>query len=159
MASLRKDIKSSSNLLVRTFKTFGKPLDYSVESLRHIESFLDKELINGQPKKGSFLSSGLGSKIFAIGAYTGEVIIKNSNGSKWETDDKDPQGEINVAITSLNGTTIWPVQRVMKRIMNGKEDDLFVYVKAAVEQHMKYDGEVPAGFDDVKPESKWWKFW
>ena len=48
-------------------------------------------------------------------------------GGEWLTDDNDPQGEINVAVKLKDGSTIFPVQRAMKRYMNGKEDSIYDY--------------------------------
>lgn len=107
-------------------------------------------------------AQGLGGKLFAISAYIGEVIIRNTKATKWETNDKDPQGEINIKLVSANGTAMYPAHRVMKRIQNGPEDNIFHFVAIAVKQYMSYEGEVPAGFFPEKSDSAnkpWWKFW
>jgi hypothetical protein len=56
----------------------------------------------------------------------GEVIRRN-RGGVWRADDEDPEGEINVALELPDGSVIWPVQRVMKRCVNGAEDGIAVY--------------------------------
>ena len=66
-----------------------------------------------------------GSKLFGMGAYVGQTLIAQLGG-RWETDDRDPQGEVNIAVTLSSGT-VWPVQRVMKRFSNGSEDSLYAY--------------------------------
>jgi hypothetical protein len=46
---------------------------------------------------------------------------------EWRGDDEDPQGEINVQLVLVDGTTLWPVQRVMERFANGPEDGVAGY--------------------------------
>ena len=74
------------------------------------------------------MEKNFGSKIFVIGAYVGETLIKNCSGSEWVTDDGDPQGEINMSVKLENGHMVWPGQKVFKRFKNGKEDGLYGYV-------------------------------
>jgi hypothetical protein len=71
----------------------------------------------------------LGQRLFSLGAYVGEVVRRNLGG-EWQTDDADPQGEINVALKLPDGSLIWPVQRVMKRLKNGPEESIAVYGSA-----------------------------
>ena len=161
MASLKKDIKKSANWLVKAFKALDKDLDFSVKSVEHIEAVLTEHFENGQPKPDGLFANGLGGKLFAISSYIGEVVIRNTKATKWIVDDKDPQGEINIKLLSANGTEMFPAHRVMKRIRNGENDNVYYYTTIAVEKYMDFDGEIPEGFteedgDDGKP---WWKFW
>ncbi len=48
-------------------------------------------------------------------------------GGDWMADDDDPAGEVNVILRLPDGTVIWPVQRVLKRLTNGPEDGLAFY--------------------------------
>src|SRR5450755_2238569 len=59
-------------------------------------------------------------------AYTGEVLRRNLGG-QWQTNDADPEGELNVALTLPVGDVVFPVQRVMKRFKNGTEDSVAAY--------------------------------
>ena len=159
MASLKKDIKRSSKWLVRAFAELDKELDFSVKSVEHIETVLSEQFINGQAKESGLFSEGLGGKLFAISAYVGEVIIKNTSATKWVTDDKDPQGEVNIQLLSANGTQMFPGYRIMKRIQNGEEDNVYHYTALAVKKYMNFEGEIPLDFIDDKSEKPWWKIW
>jgi hypothetical protein len=112
-------LKGSFNLLVDL-------ADFSIESLREIDRFFDEHAQNGQAIPGGLLSEQLGSRIFAIGSYVGEVIIRAYNG-KWQVDDNDPEAEMNIAVVLASGAIMWPVQRVVKRFKNGPEDGIYVY--------------------------------
>ena len=72
----------------------------------------------------------LGSRVFALGSYVGEVIIR-TYGGQWRADDDDPEGELNVEVVLPSGTVVWPVQRVMKRFKNDPEDGIYVYGRLA----------------------------
>ena len=160
MGSLKRDIKKSSELLIKMFKLMNKELDYSIKSVEQIETVLSEEFENGEPKPKGLFSSDLGFKLFSISSYIGEVVIRNTKASKWVTDDKDPAGELNMKIISANGTEMYPAHRVLNRIQNGEEDNLYHYTAIAVKEYMSFEGEIPDGFFEEEPESKpWWKFW
>ena len=72
------------------------------------------------------LAQQLGARLFALGAYVGEVVRRHA-GATWSGDDNDPAAEINIAFDLPDGSRIWPVQRVMKRFSNGSEDGLVAY--------------------------------
>lgn len=161
MASLKKDIKRSANWLVKAFGTLDKELDFSVKSVEHIETVLTEQFENGQPKPDGLFANGLGGKLFAISSYIGEVVIRNTKATKWVTDDKDPQGEINIKLVSANGTEMFPAHRVINRVQNGEEDNIYHYTAIAVKNFMYFDGEIPEGFIEVDENQgkPWWKFW
>jgi len=108
----------------------GYKADFSLESLKQVDRFFEEQVTNGQPKPGGLLSQQLGARLFAIGAYVGEVI-RRQNGGEWQGDDNDPQTEINIAVRLKTGVILWPVQRVMKRFKNGTEDGIWIYGAAA----------------------------
>ncbi|MEL6988052.1 MAG: hypothetical protein AAGK97_09485 [Bacteroidota bacterium] len=161
MASLKKDIQRSSKWLVKAFSALDKDLDFSVKSVEHIEDLPKEQFVDGQAKADGLFAKGLGEKLFAISSYIGEVVIRNTSATKWITDDKDPQGEINIKLVSANGTEMYPAHRVLKRIQNGEEDNLYHYTAIAVKKYMHFEGTIPEGFLEPKERSDkpWWKFW
>ncbi len=137
-----------------------KELDYSVKSVEYIESVFSEHFVDGEAKSDGLFATGLGWKLFSISSYIGEVIIKNTKATKWVTDDKDPQGELSIKLVSANGTEMYPAHRVMKRIQNGEEDNVYHYTAIAVDKYMKFEGDVPEDFSqDADAEKSWWKFW
>jgi len=159
MGILINDIGKSSNWLIKAFKELHKELNYSVESVKLIDDLLDHEINDGQPIPGGLFTNQFGYKCFAIGSYIGEVVIRNSKAAKWQVDDTDNDGEINISLISANNIVIWPVQRVIKRIQNGREDELFAYIYTTVND-MHFDGDIPEGFFPKKIEQRktWWNF-
>ena len=75
------------------------------------------------------MNEGLGQRIFGLGSYVGEVIRRDVGGT-WNGDDADPAAEVNITLVLDDGSVIWPVQRVMKRFKNGREDSLVAYAAA-----------------------------
>jgi hypothetical protein len=121
-----RDVLVSAEQISRALSQSGYRADFSLESLKEVDRFFDEQALNGKPKAGGLLSQELGARLFAIGAYVGEVIRRH-NGGQWQGDDNDPQAEINVALRLKTGATLWPVQRVMKRFKNGTEDGIWLY--------------------------------
>ena len=129
MATLKEDIKAQSDWIVKAFQADGFKLDGSMDSIIEVDRFFVQNMKDGKPKKGGRLyGKGFGPKLFSIGSYVGETIIKNIKGAEWITDDNDPKGELNVSLKLPNDGQIWPIQKVMKRFQNGSEDAIYPYV-------------------------------
>jgi hypothetical protein len=165
MATLQQDIKSQSEWIVKAFAADGFKLDYSLDSLIEVDRFFNRNMKNGKPKKGGRLAKkGFGPILFSIGSYVGEAIIKNVKGSKWVTNDNDPEAELHVSLKFPDGAEIWPIQRVMKRFQNGSEDAIYPYGHTVTTEFTKqpFNEKYWALTSDhlesgsAKP---WWKFW
>ena len=165
MGTLKEDIKSQSDWIVKAFAADGFKLNYTIDSVIEVDRFFAKNMKDGQPRKGGRLSGkGFGPIFFSIGAYVGETIVKNVKGAEWITDDNDPKGELNVSLKLPDGGEIWPIQKVMKRFQDGSEDAVYPYVHTATkeftnlpfkEEFWKLTAET-AEPEQTKP---WWKFW
>lgn len=121
-----KDAKKASQWIQKAMSSSGYRLDYTINSFKEIDRFYEEHTLNGKPKSGGLLSEDLGSRLFAIGSYIGDVLVREARG-KWKGDDKDKQAEINIEVVLPDGTICWPVQRAMKRLQNGTEDSIYVY--------------------------------
>lgn len=123
--TLAEDIKSYTEWIVGAMTSAGYKLDFTVESMKEIDRFFDE-----QNRPGGILNpQNRGSIMFAIGSYIGETVIK-CFGGEWITDDNDPQGETNITVKTAKGTMFSPVQRCIKRLLNGEEDGIYAYVYA-----------------------------
>jgi len=120
------DALSSAEWISKALISSGYKADFSLDSLREIDRFFEEQAADGKAKAGGLLSEKPGQRIFGIGAYVGEVI-RRKFGGKWEGNDADPQAEINISLKLSSGATVWPVQRVMKRLKNGGEDGIYAY--------------------------------
>lgn len=111
----------------------GYRADFSIESLTEIDRFFEEQAPGGVPTAAGLLAEDLGSRIFAIGSYVGETLRRNLGG-EWIGDDNDPQAEINISLKLTDGSTIWPIQRAMKRYRNGGEDSIAAYAAALMKK-------------------------
>jgi hypothetical protein len=144
------DIQTAAQWIAKALSSSGYVADFSPASLWEIDRFFDEHALDGAPVRGGLLASDLGSRLFAIGGYVGEVI-RRSVGGEWRGNDADPQAEINVELVVAD-TTCWPVQRVMKRLKNGAEEGIAVYGGSfglAI-------GPRPTRIAKGRP---WWKMW
>ena len=126
--TLQSDIKTASAWIMEALNYSNYKVSISIESLKEIDRFFNDQIddVTHQPKPGGLLSENIGQRLFSIGSFVGEVII-NEYGGKWITNDNDKNGEINIAVELPNGSTIWPVQRVMKRFAEGPENGIYHY--------------------------------
>ena len=97
MRIIIKAVNRAANWDADALSSSGYSADFSPASLWEIDRFFDGNSRDGQAVPGGLLSEDLGSRIFAIGSYVGEVIRK-AKGAKWSGDDSDPQAEINVEL-------------------------------------------------------------
>lgn len=125
-ATLNNDIEKSYKWISQALESSGYTADFTIDSLRNIDRFFEEHTNDGQPLPNGLLADRVGSKLFAIGSYVGETI-RRAYGGEWETDDSDPEGEINIAVKLKNGTILFPVQRVMKRFNSGSGDSIYGY--------------------------------
>jgi hypothetical protein len=125
--------------------TFGhefldpKKLDFSVESLRHVDDYLEAI----RSAKG--IDSNLNVVVLRAGAYVGEVIRRNSLKKKWTWLDFETAESVNPKIFHQLGKSVntaavlydgseflFPLGKVGKRIANGSEDSVFFYAKVVL---------------------------
>lgn len=129
MTTLKDDLPAHAEMVSHALRAAGYHADYSLGSLWEIDRFFDENVVNGAAKAGGLLSSELGARLLGVGAYIGEVV-RREKGGDWSCDDTDPQAEINAELQLSDGTTCWPVQRVMKRFKNGAEDGIAIWAIA-----------------------------
>lgn len=119
--TLLEDLLTARDWVAAALCSSGYKADFTMESLKELDRFFDE-----QCGPDGLLSKQRGQRLFAIGAYIGDVLIR-SYGGQWLTDDEDPAGELNVAVRLDDGSVIWPVQRALKRYQNGPEDGIYSY--------------------------------
>ncbi|MEU6883379.1 hypothetical protein [Streptomyces sp. NPDC046712] len=126
---LAHDIQVYSEWIATALSSSGYQVDFTPASAREIERFLTESAVSGTPVPGGLLAEDTGARLFATGAYVGELIRRTAGGA-WVVDDADPQGEINVELHLPDGSVVWPVQRVLKRFHGDASESIAVYVAA-----------------------------
>lgn len=155
MGTILEDIDTAADWISEALQSSGYGADFSAASVRELDRFFDEHANGGEPVSGGLLSEDLGPRVFAIGAYLGEVLRRHLGG-EWRGDGDDPEAEISIALHLSDGSVCWPVQRVMKRFKNGAEDNLTLYAHAFGVS----DGQPPEGPTVISLRKKpWWKLW
>lgn len=119
---LTTKMKKNAQIAIRVGKTeLNEKLEYSENSISKIDKILEKYF----SKNNSNLE--LTAQIF--GALFGEIIRK-VHGGNWDYYIYEGQKLIALINIGKKRTTIFPVNKISKRIENGKSDDLNLYYKA-----------------------------
>ena len=104
-------------------------LDYSERSVRTLEEMIERQFEDWRPWRGGKVAKKNLPIASLVGAYLGEVMIRNLGGH-WGW-----MPEFDVATVQLpSGTWTSPPAKAQKRFANGKEDDLTVYYEALKSQ-------------------------
>ena len=126
MGEIVEDVLEAAELMAVALRTSKYRADFTPASLWEVDRFFDEQSRNGAPVKGGLLDVQLGMRVFAMGAYVGEVLRRNLGGT-WHGDDEDEEAEMNVELLLSDTTVCWPVQRVMKRFVLGPGEGLAAY--------------------------------
>jgi hypothetical protein len=97
MGNLKQGISGAADQVARALRSSNYRANFSPESLWDIDLFFDDHSDHGAPKTKGLLAEQLGQRLFALGGYVGETI-RRKLGGEWQTDDADPQGEINISL-------------------------------------------------------------
>lgn len=130
--TIKDMMKAYSEDAVNLAGEFEKELDFSEDSLKKVEDILEiyyksipkgfiNRLFNKGPTQDEIIQV---AKVW--GGYIGEVMRQHFGG-EWSAEDLF--GEKNVIVLNVGETKIFPVAKAYKRIMIGKEDDIYFYYK------------------------------
>jgi hypothetical protein len=101
-------------------KVDGTNLDYSAESLKSVD-----RIVLGMRKDGTKPEQVQGT-LFILGAYVGEVIVRNTKGARWTNPPKEivAAGMDVMGVTTRAGVFLNPIGKVHKLLLNGEEDSV-----------------------------------
>lgn len=80
MSSLTDDLTTGSDWMSQALRSSGYLADFSPASLWSVDRFFDDHAPAGAPRRGGLLATDLGTRLFSLGAYTGEVLRRNLGG-------------------------------------------------------------------------------
>ena len=126
MGTLAEDAVAMAELISTALRSSGYAADFQPASLWEIDRFFDENARDGRPTSRGMLSKDFGRRMFALGGYLGEVV-RRQLGGEWYGDDTAPRGEIDMELRVPGGGIIWPMERCMKRLVNGPEDGIAGY--------------------------------
>jgi hypothetical protein len=113
----------------------GYRTDYSLDSLAEVDRFLEQQAPQGVAKSGGMLSERQGERVFALGAYVGEVIRREFNGC-WHCPDESAEGAMAIEVRLPDGRVIQPVEWVIRRWKQGPSTLLYGLGLSLLECHV-----------------------
>lgn len=126
MGDLVQDASEAATRVAEALLSSGYVADFSPASLGEIDRFFDEQSRDGRPRPGRLLADDTGRRLFALGAYVGEVLLHELGGA-WRADASAPDSEEGLMVVFPDGSVVWPVQRVLKRYVEGPENGLTAY--------------------------------
>jgi hypothetical protein len=162
MDTRQQELLKSIEFVRRTFADRRISLDYSAESVQHIDKLFEEEFKNGKLKNpdGGF-AKFQGLILIGISGYLAQVILKNTPHSILDINEEDKNWFINFSITGDNNQLIQPGQQLLKRIQYGDKAGLHSYVMAAIQFFNNRIPEMPVETSRTSQSEKkkpWWKF-
>ena len=137
-------------------KNEGITLDYSPESVRHLDT-----LLTTFHKKG-FTAERVPKIFFQIGCYIGQVVVTACPKSKWmHAEDFDPpldSADFPDPVIAHPDNVIWaPMTRAVKVLDDPENNSLLASCLGEIERY-RSSRETPVG-EHSRSEIRWWEFW
>ncbi|WHX38461.1 hypothetical protein QNH36_12130 [Mesobacillus sp. AQ2] len=124
-------ILSMNKRAVEYAKSFDKDFNYKEDNIEDLEEILDyysNDLKSEMPTENQIYSMAL-----IWGAYLGQMIKEHVNPAlNWVNEDVFDDGEIIHLKSGEN--RIFPIDKVYKRLINGKEDNIISFYKVIKEE-------------------------
>lgn len=164
----QQELQKAIGFVRQTFAEKKIDLDYSPESVKHLDKLFDNEFKNGKLKRpDSSFAKYHGLIMMGISGYIAHVILKNAANTQLVIDSADDNWFMNFKIVTPAGLSVQPGQRVVNRMLKGEEMELYAYVLVSI----KYFSVSPAlakNYSNISPDNykvdpsqnkPWWKFW
>ncbi len=125
-------------------QAMGVTLDFSVESVRHVESILST-MYEARPKglvakllRRSPSQQAVETFVKMYGGYVGEVLRRTAGG-EWFFDTEIMPGSRVIGLRH-GESKVWPPAKVFKRLTNGPEDNVWHYFQVITERDWRTSG-------------------
>ena len=164
----QQELQKAIEFVRQTFAEKKINLDYSPESVKHLDKLFDQEFKNGKLKRpDSSFARYQGLIMMGVSGYIAHVILKNAANTQLVVEPADDNWFLNYRVATQTGLFVQPGQRVVKRMLRGEEMELFAYVLISI----KYFSVSPAlakNYTNISPDNytvdpaqnkPWWKFW
>ena len=156
MSTTEQELKKAIEFVRKTFAEKNIQLDYSPESVKHLDKLFDQEFKNGKLKRPeSSFAKYQGLIMIGVSGYLAEVVLKNTSNTKLQIESNDSNWYINFLVTANNNLAIQPGKVVLARIHEGDKAELYKYTIYALNYFGTKTGEKAIEVPDKKP---WWKF-
>ena len=124
--------EKNSATAIKYAKSFGRKLDYSKDSIKDLEEILDyyaNDISKSKPTENQIWSMAV-----IFGSYLGETMLKNGLAQRGYVWGKDNTSDIPL-LSGADGSHVTPNDKVYKRLVNGKEDDIVSFYDVVMEMN------------------------
>src|SRR5258706_7982869 len=118
MDTLTQELQKAIDYVRQTFAEQKINLDYTQDTVKHLDRLFDNEFKEGKLKKpdGSF-AKYQGLIMTGVSGYIARVILKNTENTQLIIDPDDQNWFMNFKVAAATGIFVQPGQRVIKRIL------------------------------------------
>ena len=129
LKQIKLDMYYTVKDLISFFSRSGYNLDYSMQGISVIESFINNEAIARDAVEKGQLFNTSGDRIYSMGVYLGETLIK-LYGGKWIINHRGNNMEVTAMVKLDSGAKLWPIRKVIDRCNKGECDNLIFYCES-----------------------------
>lgn len=133
---IKEFVEKYSEALVKQCKLVNINLDYSVKSIALLDGFLEDVSSSTLFNDERHLQRAMAT----FGSYLGETVRK-LHGGRWGNSEEDGM-YLDVCEHKGSHIRIWPLSRIKKRLLNGKEDSIKAYYQAVVDSLKEFKQEI-----------------
>ena len=128
MGTIYQDIATAAEAIAVELADHGFELDFTLASLAEVDRFFDQNSALDADTTDSLLAARLGQWLFSLGAYSGEVLRRAIGGQwRWNGLDDDKAASTDTELVLVDGSIVFPLQKVWKRLMNGDVDAMAIW--------------------------------
>lgn len=157
----QQELVKAIEFVRQTFADKKINLDYTPDSVKHLDALFDNEYKDGKLRKpDSSFAKFQGLILTGVSGYLAYVIIKNTGNTQLDTDASDEKWFMNFKVVSSAGQSVQPGLRVIKRMLKGEEMNMYAYALTSI-RYLNPDAVLPVeeSAQPVPGRKPWWKIW
>lgn len=168
MENLVTELQNATDFVRELFAEREIVLNFSTESVRHLDTLFGQEFSKGEPvNKNSIFSQYQCLILMGISGYLTQVILRNTQNVHISFEGNDSGSNINYTLEKEAGYKFKPGHEVLKRCCSDNGDFLYTYVAGVI----KYFNETENSngyhklklthlpLTDTQKEKHWWRLW
>ena len=168
MEKLVTELQNATDFVRELFADRQIVLDYSTESVQHLDALFNNEFSNGEPiNRTGILAQYQGLIMMGISGYLTQVILRNTTNVHISFEGNDGGSNINYTLEKDAGHQFKPGHEVLKRCCLDNGDFLYTYVLGTIEyfnesksnnasQNLK---SIHLPLSGTQKEKHWWRIW
>lgn len=124
-------LREGAEIVMSEPNELGLVLDGTLESIEAVEAYLDELRLLHERSPPTVEEEY--TLIMVLGAYLGEVIIKEAGAAQWALGAEDPRDPWEASVESPSTDyRVYPLGKVLRRYRNGSEESLSDFATLAI---------------------------